>query len=71
MSQRPVFYAVPTKSDCPHVAAAVRALPDPTRFAMVQPCEACGDPSENWVCLQCHRILCSRCAVPRETRGSV
>ena len=26
------------------------------------PCGQCGDQSENWQCLQCHAIGCSRCA---------
>lgn len=42
---------------CPHIETGVSES-HPTSFK--DPCKECGDPKENWICLQCGSINCSR-----------
>ncbi|KAJ3207698.1 NAD-dependent protein deacetylase sirtuin-2 [Entophlyctis luteolus] len=62
------FFAVHPKLDCPHVhlldpaspsSAEASTLRDAARSA---PCEVleCASTSENWVCLRCFHVACSR-----------
>ncbi|KAI8099649.1 uncharacterized protein BX664DRAFT_355050 [Halteromyces radiatus] len=49
-------YAVEPRLDCPH-------LPITTKEQSVfldQPCQQCNDETENWQCLTCNIVLCSR-----------
>mmetsp|Transcript_43001 Transcript_43001/g.69769 ORF Transcript_43001/g.69769 Transcript_43001/m.69769 type:complete len:121 (+) Transcript_43001:190-552(+) len=52
-------FAVTPKTDCPHVHSL-----DPGSFpsglTTSEPCETCGDRSENWICLSCFHVFCSR-----------
>ncbi|GAU98980.1 hypothetical protein RvY_10046 [Ramazzottius varieornatus] len=53
------FYAVHPRTDCPHVESNVAPLPEAGLDASA-PCSTCQDPTENWVCLKCFRVFCSR-----------
>ncbi|XP_076053921.1 histone deacetylase 6 isoform X2 [Oratosquilla oratoria] len=53
------MFAVVPLSWCPHLETAVQPVPSSginTRL----PCEECQDPSENWICLTCYKVLCGR-----------
>lgn len=53
-----VFYAVTPLSWCPHLMAV---CPIPAAGLDVsQPCKTCGSFQENWVCLTCYQVYCSR-----------
>lgn len=53
-----VFYAVTPLSWCPHLMAV---CPIPAAGLDVsQPCKTCGTVQENWVCLTCYQVYCSR-----------
>ncbi|XP_076447342.1 protein deacetylase HDAC6-like [Babylonia areolata] len=52
------LYAVQPRPWCPHVPS-VRPLP-PGGLDTRLPCEDCGDSKENWVCLTCYKVFCSR-----------
>jgi len=43
---------------CPHL----EALNKPTEYKvdLKTPCKDCNDRKENWICLHCHQIFCSR-----------
>lgn len=51
-------FAVELKLDCPHVnlLSEVASLHIDVR----KPCESCGNIGENWVCLICSVVMCSR-----------
>ena len=51
------FYVIP-KMDCPHVRQ-LKVTPNTTNIDPMANCETCGE-TENWVCLHCAKILCSR-----------
>jgi len=49
------------KLDCPHSADFISPLPITKAVEIFQSgCGSCGDKSENWVCLQCLEVFCSR-----------
>eukprot|EP00771_Trimastix_marina_P000268 gnl/Trimastix_PCT/1280.p1 GENE.gnl/Trimastix_PCT/1280~~gnl/Trimastix_PCT/1280.p1 ORF type:complete len:532 (+),score=133.72 gnl/Trimastix_PCT/1280:155-1750(+) len=52
----PGMFAVEPKRDCPHVARLAAVQPE----IEMRPCEVCGDNRENWICLLCNRVFCSR-----------
>ena len=43
---------------CPHLDSLPSSWPD--TVIVTAPCETCQDASENWMCLSCNKILCSR-----------
>lgn len=51
------FFAVSPKTDCEHIG---NIFPNISEKNLLFPCEVCGDPKENWICLQCGTICCSR-----------
>ena len=51
------FFAVSPKTDCPHIHSLYQ---DINSIRISTPCLICNDPRENWVCLQCGSVLCSR-----------
>jgi len=63
MADQPSFFAVTPKDDCPHVETDVilRPLTEQEIQELVSsPCRECGDLSENWICLNCAHVFCSR-----------
>uniref|UniRef100_A0A8D2DMH3 Protein deacetylase HDAC6 n=1 Tax=Sciurus vulgaris TaxID=55149 RepID=A0A8D2DMH3_SCIVU len=53
-----IYYAVTPLSWCPHLVAV---CPTPVAGLDInQPCEDCGTLEENWVCLSCYQVYCSR-----------
>ncbi|EDQ88423.1 uncharacterized protein MONBRDRAFT_8876 [Monosiga brevicollis MX1] len=50
------YFAVEPKRDCPHVALVRPML----EFELESPCCDCGHVGENWVCLACSTVRCSR-----------
>lgn len=56
------FHAVEPKLDCPHInsAAAMAPLRENMVLSVDQPCSMCGTGPENWFCLKCHQVFCSR-----------
>ena len=50
-----VGFAVEPITTCPHVPA-----PIPTHVFLDQACGTCEEPHENWQCLTCNTVLCSR-----------
>ena len=66
MSHAPVMvggmYAVSPKKDCPHLTAP-NLVTDLTTYApvtMSSPCADCQNKGENWCCLGCGSVRCSR-----------
>ncbi|XP_020028175.1 protein deacetylase HDAC6 isoform X2 [Castor canadensis] len=57
-SDEDIFYAVTPLSWCPHLGA-VCPIPE-EGLDTAQPCERCGTFEENWLCLSCYKIYCSR-----------
>lgn len=56
------FFAVSPKYDCPHITDE-NFTPDPIFFSNITirtPCEECQNIGENWVCLKCGIVKCSR-----------
>lgn len=55
------FFSVNPKMDCPHIGtlAAMSPLGPETIVSVADPCCMCQGP-ENWLCLKCHRVFCSR-----------
>ncbi|XP_003462634.1 histone deacetylase 6 isoform X1 [Cavia porcellus] len=53
-----ILYAVTPLPWCPHLVA-VRPIPAAS-LDVTQPCEDCGTCQENWVCLSCYQVYCSR-----------
>ncbi|XP_062614787.1 histone deacetylase 6-like isoform X2 [Saccostrea cucullata] len=52
------MFAVTPLPWCPHLET-VSPVPR-GRIDTSSPCETCGDSSENWICLVCYKIYCSR-----------
>lgn len=52
-------YAVVPLTWCPHLLE-INAAPDLTRVQAHQSCSRCQDRSENWICLTCLGVFCSR-----------
>lgn len=56
-------FSVEPKRDCPHVKTHVHALPPDfvVDAALLQRgCADCGHAGENWLCLGCYGVFCSR-----------
>ncbi len=57
------MFAVTPKYDCKHIKKALNQPTDiKTLFADLRqrPCIDCGDTNENWWCITCHKLFCSR-----------
>lgn len=56
------MFAVNPKTDCPHVEELdiEKITGRLYREIVHNPCEKCQDCTENWLCLQCESIFCSR-----------
>ena len=54
------FQVIPLAT-CPHIPF-IKAVTDEDehKFDVNKPCKTCQDTSENWICLTCHEIDCSR-----------
>eukprot|EP01125_Pyxidicula_operculata_P001223 TRINITY_DN11153_c0_g1_i1.p1 TRINITY_DN11153_c0_g1~~TRINITY_DN11153_c0_g1_i1.p1 ORF type:complete len:197 (+),score=25.18 TRINITY_DN11153_c0_g1_i1:60-650(+) len=54
-------FAVDFKSDCPHMKEHLNITPDQLKSAYhSNKCHSCNDNRENWVCLHCGTVSCSR-----------
>lgn len=54
------FQVIPLTT-CPHlVGIEPVTADDEAKFDVRKPCETCEDASENWICLTCHQVHCSR-----------
>lgn len=51
------MFGVVPKTNCPHVMTSVSPV---LNFELTDPCVSCGSTAENWVCLKCSQVLCSR-----------
>uniref|UniRef100_A0A8C3HW15 Protein deacetylase HDAC6 n=1 Tax=Chrysemys picta bellii TaxID=8478 RepID=A0A8C3HW15_CHRPI len=58
VSLQGTLYAVTPLPWCPHLDS-LQPLP-PAGLDVLAPCEECGSQAENWVCLDCYRVLCGR-----------
>lgn len=55
------YFAVSPKRDCPHLATALDAdLAHYREVNIRSPCQDCDNVGENWVCLICQQVKCSR-----------
>jgi len=54
------FFAVEPKRDCSHIETNFTNNYNFSTIDLKQPCKSCGDTEENWVCLKCFDIFCSR-----------
>src|SRR5690349_12715742 len=56
------FYAISPKEDCPHESNLKYEdiSYTLTREILKAPCEDCSFTSENWLCLVCYKVFCSR-----------
>ncbi|XP_076330416.1 histone deacetylase 6 isoform X2 [Tachypleus tridentatus] len=52
------LYCVVPLDWCPHLER-IQPMP-PEDLDPKTPCETCGDPRENWVCLHCYQVHCGR-----------
>lgn len=50
-----IGFAVEPITDCSHVPTDL-----PRQPFVEKPCAECGEPEENWQCLTCDAVLCSR-----------
>eukprot|EP00708_Paratrimastix_pyriformis_P003059 GAFH01001825.1.p1 GENE.GAFH01001825.1~~GAFH01001825.1.p1 ORF type:complete len:425 (+),score=68.19 GAFH01001825.1:90-1277(+) len=48
------------KFDCPHVHDEHMFNSHELAVNIQAPCACCGDATENWLCLSCHQVMCSR-----------
>ncbi len=53
-------FAVIPLTDCPHLQQVRGASGHSSKFNAHGSCLSCTDSSENWICLTCHEIQCSR-----------
>ncbi|KAI9592883.1 hypothetical protein BDF19DRAFT_450468 [Syncephalis fuscata] len=54
-------FAVTPRLDCPHVLGLQTTLQSSIpHFNLDTPCQECQDKSENWQCLTCNKVFCSR-----------
>jgi histone deacetylase 6 len=61
MSEALEGFAITPRIDCPHVDYVEdQVINNPQHLESKISCDICGDESENWYCLTCERILCSR-----------
>ena len=66
MTQAPLkvggMYAVSPKKDCPHLTPEYLEtdLAAYSAVTMTSPCTSCDNRGENWCCLKCASVLCSR-----------
>lgn len=51
------FFAVSPKTDCEHVVDLCLSF---EHTNIHSPCRDCGDGRENWTCVQCGIVFCSR-----------
>lgn len=51
-------FAVEPKSDCSHVQLLLNTAS--LHMDMSKPCGSCGNVGENWLCLLCSVVMCSR-----------
>ena len=51
-------FAVYPLAWCPHLESLPSSWPE--TVSVTAPCAECGDCRENWLCLHCNMILCSR-----------
>ncbi|KAI8060880.1 hypothetical protein BC940DRAFT_311076 [Gongronella butleri] len=54
--QEGMGFAVTVLTDCPHIPTDTSAV----KVGVDVPCQECDDAAENWQCLHCGAILCSR-----------
>jgi hypothetical protein len=55
------LFAVVPRNDCPHVNSVLRPVANSqTAIDVASPCTTCHDGAENWYCLTCHEVFCSR-----------
>ncbi|OQV13167.1 putative Histone deacetylase 6 [Hypsibius exemplaris] len=53
------FYGVVPRTVCDHLTDNVQPIP-PAGLCASDPCGSCGDTRENWLCLKCYQVHCSR-----------
>jgi len=44
---------------CPHLEKVDKDF-DPSQFDVQKKCGVCDNVGENWICLECHQVFCSR-----------
>ena len=55
------FFAVEPKKDCPHcIPENITPIEEFADITVTTPCVDCGHTKENWVCIKCKVIGCSR-----------
>lgn len=55
------FFAVSPKRDCPHIETMLdRDLSHYSETKIKAPCHGCGNVGENWICIVCQEVNCSR-----------
>mmetsp|Transcript_3417 Transcript_3417/g.7110 ORF Transcript_3417/g.7110 Transcript_3417/m.7110 type:complete len:418 (-) Transcript_3417:1331-2584(-) len=55
------IFAVTPKMDCPHVEVQLDAdISHYNDFELTDPCQDCRNVGENWICLVCKNVKCSR-----------
>lgn len=52
-------FAVIPKTNCPHLQDHLSSIPD-FKINVLNPCKLCQNEEENWICLKCFEIHCSR-----------
>lgn len=63
MEELSKLYAISPKVDCPHIAKddvqnSIEFLTNSNTICF--PCQSCNETKENWLCLKCNSIYCSR-----------
>eukprot|EP01116_Phalansterium_solitarium_P000243 TRINITY_DN10143_c0_g1_i2.p1 TRINITY_DN10143_c0_g1~~TRINITY_DN10143_c0_g1_i2.p1 ORF type:complete len:455 (+),score=85.60 TRINITY_DN10143_c0_g1_i2:118-1482(+) len=53
-------YAVEPRLNCPHLSKNFNAETLPASISVTAPCRHCDNIGENWICLSCFQVNCSR-----------
>lgn len=56
------FYTITPKEDCPHEGSLQydKISDQLTNVKIKAPCQDCNTKNENWMCLVCYNVFCSR-----------
>ncbi|RHZ79303.1 hypothetical protein Glove_149g49 [Diversispora epigaea] len=60
MKETREIFSITPKTDCPHIKLELVEIWAQKPVDVKKPCEICNDANENWRCIECSKVLCSR-----------